>query len=69
VLLFNEYLRYQYLSLAVTNGIIFLYARRSSQRVQPMNGDNASSPALCRRDVRLLKHMIFMFVVGYHCTL
>jgi hypothetical protein len=47
----------------VTNGIIFRYARRSSQRVQPLNGDSVPTPALGHRDARLLKHMIFMFVV------
>jgi hypothetical protein len=43
--------------------MIFIYARRSTRRVHATNGENAQAPILSSRDVRLLKHMIFMFVV------
>jgi hypothetical protein len=49
--------------LAITNSIIFTYTRRSTRRVQPMNGDGAQPATLSHRDARLLKHMIFMFTV------
>lgn len=53
--------------LAVTNSIIFGHARRSTQRIQPTNRDNAAAPApaLSNRDIHLLKHMVFMFVVFF----
>jgi hypothetical protein len=49
--------------LVITNSIIFTYVRRSTRRVQPANGENAQASTLSDRDARLLKHMIFMFVV------
>ncbi len=49
-----------------TNSIIFSYARRSTRRVQPMNGDSAQAGGLIPRDSRLLKHMIFLYTV-YIC--
>jgi len=49
--------------LAITNGIIFKTARRSTRRVQPTNGESAQAPALSHRDARLLKHMLFLFTV------
>jgi len=51
------------ISLAIINSIIFIYARRSTRRVRPTNGENANAPALNQRDAHLLKHMIFMFAV------
>ena len=53
--------------MIVCNSIIFIYARRSSKRVQPMNEHRVSIPALTYRDARLLKHMIFIFLVSF-CT-
>jgi hypothetical protein len=49
--------------LATTNSIIFTYTRRSTRRVQPMNGDRAQAATLINRDARLLKHMLFIFTV------
>ncbi len=49
--------------MVITNSIIFTYARRSTRRVQPANGENAQASTLSDRDARLLKHMIFMFAV------
>jgi len=51
--------------LAATNIIIFSYARHSTRRIQPGNGESAQAPALSHRDARLLKHMIFMFAVFF----
>ena len=48
-----------------TNGIVFGYARRSTRRVQSINGENALAPALGSRDAHILKHMIFIFVVFF----
>ncbi|CAF1045313.1 unnamed protein product [Adineta steineri] len=49
------------LCLFITNSIIFIYARSSTRRVQPIHGNDIQAPLLTNRDVRLLKHMIFMF--------
>ncbi len=49
--------------MAIINSIIFLYARQSTRRVRPTNGENANIPILGQRDAHLLKHMIFMFAV------
>ncbi len=49
--------------LATANSIIFTYARRSTRRVHPMNGDGVQAATLSHRDAYLLKHMIFMFTV------
>ncbi len=51
--------------LIITNSIIFIHVRRSTRRVQPMNGDSAQAATLGSRDARLLKHMIFMFAVFF----
>ncbi len=51
--------------MVITNSIIFTYARRSTRRVQPANGENAQASTLSDRDARLLKHMIFMFAVFF----
>jgi hypothetical protein len=51
--------------LIITNSIIFIYARRSAQRVQTANRDGTQAATLGRRDARLLKHMIFMFAVFF----
>ncbi|CAF1495470.1 unnamed protein product [Adineta steineri] len=51
--------------LIITNGIIFISARRSTQRVQPMNGDRTTTSSFTQRDVRLLKHMVFIFAVFF----
>jgi hypothetical protein len=48
--------------LATSNGIIFIYTRRSTRRVRPVQKNRSRR----RRDARLLKHMIFMFVI-YFC--
>ncbi len=53
------------ISLAITNGIIFNYAHRSTRRVQPVNGEGVPASALGSRDARILKHMIFIFVVFF----
>lgn len=53
------------ISLSVTNTIIFIYVRRSSRRVQPMHGQGIRISVLNHRDDRILKHMIFMFVVFF----
>jgi hypothetical protein len=53
------------ISLITTNSIIFIYARQSTRRVQPMNGDSAQTATLSSRDARLLKHMIFMFAIFF----
>ena len=53
-------------SLAITNGIIFLHARRSTRRIHAMSENTDVRPALSQRDGRLLKHMTFMFVI-YFC--
>ncbi len=49
--------------MIITNSMIFIYARRSTRRVHATNGESAQAPILSSRDVHLLKHMIFMFVV------
>ncbi len=54
------------ISLIITNSIIFIYVRRSSRRVQPMNVGSAQAATLSRREAYLLKHMIFMLAV-YVC--
>ncbi len=51
--------------MAATNIIIFSYTHHSTRRVQPANGESAQAPTLSHRDARLLKHMIFMFVVFF----
>ncbi|CAF1244629.1 unnamed protein product [Adineta steineri] len=51
--------------LIITNGIIFISARKSTQRVQPMNGDRTTTSSFTQRDVRLLKHMVFIFAVFF----
>jgi len=54
------------ISLVITNSIIFIYVRRSSRRVQPMNVGSDQAVTLSRREAYLLKHMIFMLAV-YLC--
>jgi len=49
--------------LATINSIIFTYSRRSTQRVQPTNGNSAQAATLSHRDAYLLKHMLFIFTV------
>ncbi len=51
--------------MAITNGIIFNYALRSTRRVQPVNGEGVPASALGSRDAHILKHMIFIFVVFF----
>ncbi|CAF1185130.1 unnamed protein product [Adineta steineri] len=51
--------------LIITNGIIFISARKSTQRVQPMNGDRTTTSTFTQRDIRLLKHMVFIFAVFF----
>lgn len=51
------------IGLAVTNSFIFVYARRSSRRVQATHRNDDQRSILNKRDVRLLKHMIFLFSV------
>jgi len=53
------------ISFIITNNIIFTYARRSRRRVQPMDRDSVQAPGLSSREARLLKHMIFLFVVFF----
>ncbi|CAF4017829.1 unnamed protein product [Rotaria sp. Silwood1] len=49
--------------LAVTNTIIFKFVRRSTQRVQPINNENAiQHHTFSRRDIHLLKHIFFMLI-------
>jgi hypothetical protein len=51
--------------LAITNSFIFIYARRSTRRVQPANRKSVQALTLSHRVARLLKHMIFMFVIDF----
>ena len=52
--------------LAVTNGIIFTFVRRSTQRVQPGHNENAAERhTFSRRDIRLLKHIFFMLMTFF----
>jgi hypothetical protein len=51
----------------IFNGLIFKYVRASTRRVQPQNIDintnsnNNQQPIISRREISLLKQMIFMF--------
>ncbi|CAF3702426.1 unnamed protein product [Adineta steineri] len=51
--------------LAVTNIIIFKFVHHSTRRVQPMNNNDNTIlvTTLSQRYIRLLKHIIFMFVI------
>jgi hypothetical protein len=53
------------ISQALSNGTILIYAYRSSRRVQAMNENPENGPVLQARESRLLKHMLFMFVVFF----
>lgn len=54
---------------AILNMKIFLHVRRSSRRIQPQalsavtTGTNNQPPKINRRDLSLLKHMIFIFII------
>ncbi len=51
----------------IFNGLIFKYVRASTRRVQPQisgintNSNNNQQPIISRREISLLKQMIFMF--------
>ena len=47
----------------ILNIWIFIYVRRSSLRVQPKNNINHQQLRISRRDIFLLKQMIFMFTM------
>ncbi len=53
----------------ILNILIFVHVRTSTRRVQPqmtitnINGENNQQPRITRREIFLLKQMIFMFCV------
>ncbi|UJR16942.1 hypothetical protein I4U23_003840 [Adineta vaga] len=53
------------ITFIITNSIIFVHVRRSTRLVQPFNSKGIQSSILSIRDVRLLKHIVFMFVIFF----
>ncbi|CAF1448505.1 unnamed protein product [Adineta ricciae] len=52
--------------LSITNISIFLHVRRSTQRIYSAHNEvNGTSLIISQRDIRLLKHMIFMFSIFF----
>lgn len=52
--------------MVITNLKIFLYVRRSTRRIHPSHNDvRRTNSILSQRDIRLLKHMVFMFGIFF----
>ncbi|CAF1409056.1 unnamed protein product [Adineta ricciae] len=52
--------------LSITNISIFLHVRRSTRRTYPARNEvNGTNSIVSQRDIRLLKHMIFMFSIFF----